>query len=73
MDEKFFYTYIARIFKVDADTLGPETRLREDLNATSQACFAVSALVEKLTGKKVNFADINVCDTLADVIALANN
>lgn len=71
MDEKAFYSYIGRMFKVNPDELGPQTRLHEDLKATSQSCFGVSALIEKLTGKQVNFADVNGCDTLGDVMKLA--
>jgi acyl carrier protein len=71
LDEKTFYGYIGKMFGKDAGDLGPETRLREDLNATSQMYFGVSALLEKLTGKKTNFADINNCSTLADVIDMA--
>lgn len=70
-DEKTFYSYVARMFGADASTLSAGTRLHEDLGATSQKLFGVSALLEKLTGRKVSYADINNCSTLGDVIALA--
>ncbi len=70
LDEKTFYAYIGKMFGKDAEALGPTTRLHEDLDATSQQYFGVSALLEKLTGEKIGFAQINNCTTLADVIEL---
>lgn len=69
-DEKLFFETLAKMFSVDASKLGPDTRIREDLGATSQTLFAVSALLEKTSGKKVNYADVNGCNTLGEVIAL---
>lgn len=71
VDRNTFFSYIARVFRVDQSTLSEDTRLRDDLGATSQALFTVSALMEKLSGKAVSYADVNGCDTLGEVLDLA--
>lgn len=70
-DETTFFSYVARMANVDPAELTRATRVHEDLGATSQMLFGVSALLEKLTGTKISFADINNCPTLGDVIDLA--
>lgn len=69
-DEQQFLETLAKMFRTDASALTVDTLVREDLGATSQTLFAVSALLEKMSGKKVNYADVNVCNTLGDIIAL---
>ena len=69
-DEKEFYKTVGNMFGKDPAELSRETKIKEDLKATSQMLFGVSAMLEKLTGKKVTFADINNCATLGDAIAL---
>ena len=71
VDEQTFYSYVAKMFNADAAVLSRETRIHEDLGATSQSLFGVSALLEKMSGKKVSFADVNNCATLGDALALA--
>lgn len=69
-DSAAFFDTIAKIFNKDAASLSEETDIHADLGATSQSLFAMSALLEKMTGKKVSYADINVCNTLGQVIDL---
>ena len=69
-DKAAFFDTLSKVFRVDATTLTEDTDIHTDLGATSQTLFTMSALLERMTGKKVNYADINVCDTLGQVLAL---
>lgn len=72
-NETEFYDMIAKMYNKKPEELTKETRLKEDLGATSQTLFAVSALLERASGKKVAFAAINNCVTLGDAIALTED
>lgn len=69
VEEKIYET-VGQLYRVDVATLNEETRMKEDLHATSQTLFAFSAFLEKLAEKKISYADVNNCATLGDVIAL---
>lgn len=69
-DKSAFFSTLSKVFNVDVATLSEDTDIHADLGATSQTLFTMSALLERMTGKKVSYADINVCDTLGQVLAL---
>lgn len=70
IDEKELFDTLGRMFNKDADSISMDTRLKDDLDANSQALFGVAALLQKLTGVNVAFADINNCVTVGDAVAL---
>lgn len=67
--EEFFET-LGKMAKIDPSQLSAETRIREDLGATSQTLFSLCALVGRMSGESVSYADVNACTTLGEVLAL---
>ncbi len=65
-----FFGMLGKMTKVEPAQMSGETRLREDLGATSQTMFSICALLERMSGTSVSYADVNACDTLGEVLAL---
>lgn len=69
-DKNEFINQLGRICQFDVDSITDETLLRDDLGASSQQFFALSAVIRKLSDKKVSYADLNQCATVGDIVAL---
>lgn len=70
VDQKEFFVMVGKMTKTDPDQISAATRIREDLGATSQTMFSLCALLERMSGASVSYADANACDTLGELLAL---
>lgn len=68
--ENELFAAIAKVFNKDVSELTRETRFLEDLHAKSQMMWAVAAIMEKMAGAKVSYADANACVTLGEAVDL---
>ena len=48
------------------------SNLRTDLNTTSMQYFALSSIVEDLTGEELTYAQLKSCETIEDILKLAS-
>lgn len=71
--EKNLYENIGKIFNKDFNSLSRETRFTDDLRARSQSMYAVAAVLEKLCGSKVTYADVCTLKTLGDALDFIEN
>lgn len=60
---------IAKAFGVDAAGIGAETKMVEDLNASSLHLFSLASMLEDEVGKVVAYADIAPLATVGDIAA----
>lgn len=65
-----FKEQAAMILGISEEELTDSIRLKEDLYASSLHYFGMMSVIEDLTGKSIDYADIKSCATFADVIAL---
>jgi len=71
MDNAFineFFEKIAPVCRRDVSDLSLDTRFKEDLRAKSQVVFAVAAILERMTGIKISYADVKQFATLGEVL-----
>lgn len=59
----------AKIFNVDKDTLGPDTRFKEDLHAKSVNIVQISAALEDEYEIEVPFMELSKKQTFAEAAA----
>ena len=62
---------LAMVFQRSEAELPDEVKLKGDLAANSQTLWAAAAILEKASGKEVNFLDLAGCETLGDAFDLA--
>ena len=66
-----FMSEIKLLFSMrDTRPVELDSRLREDLNATSLHYFAMMGTIEELTGKKVGYEQMKACVTMSDAVKL---
>lgn len=70
MNDDELFTQLGVIFNAEAGSISESTLLREDLHGTSMNFFAVSALLERASGKSVPYAEVNACKTVGDLLSL---
>ncbi len=65
-----FINELNMLFVKKPGELDMSARLRDDLNAKSLHYMGIVGIIEELTGKMVDYAQIHNCATISDVVKL---
>jgi len=65
-----FINIVGKVFNVDPENLSRETSFVEDLHAKSLNIYALAAFMEKMSGKKITYAEANQCASIGEAIDL---